>query len=76
MIASIILNLLVFVQSGPCAGCSGGPGPCLPCCSATPPCGGGPPPPPGLSIDSYIYFFFMLAIIYGVYALNRKKTKI
>ena len=66
--ASIIL--LFLVQGGPCAGCSGGPGACAPCCPDN--CGGGPPPPPGLDIDMYIYLTFAIALCYGAYRIYKQ----
>ena len=70
-IASIIFNVLLFIQ-GPC-----GPGrPNPPCCLDTPQCGGGPPSPPGLDIDTYIYFLFFTALVYGVYVINKRNKKV
>jgi len=66
------MNLLMLIQPGPC---SLPPAAQPPCC-ATNTCGGGPPPPPGLDIDGYIYFFFLLALAYGIYALRRKITEV
>ena len=71
-IALVIFNVLLFMQAGPCG--DGRPNP--PCCNNTPPCGGGPPSPPGLDIDTYIYFLFFTAIVYGVYVINKRNKKV
>ena len=71
-IASIIFNVFLFIQGGPCG--DGRPNP--PCCSNPQPCGGGPPSPPGLDIDTYIYFLFFTAIVYGVYVINKRNKKV
>ena len=59
------------MQGGPC-----GPGrPNPPCCTRTPPCGGGPPPPPGLPVDTFIYVLFFIALVYGVYMINKMNKR-
>ena len=60
------------MQAGPCG--QGRPNP--PCCQNDPPCGGGPPSPPGLQIDTYIYFLFFAALVYGVYVINKRKKEL
>jgi hypothetical protein len=37
--------------------------------------GGLPPPPPGLTVDHGIIFLFILAILLGVYIINKLETK-
>lgn len=53
-----------------CTSCPGPPPGCLPCCGPPNTCGG-PPPPPGLPIDTYIYFFFFVALVFGVYTISK-----
>lgn len=61
---------LFLIQCGGC-GTPPTPGPgCLPCCSPVDTCGG-PPPPPGLPIDTYIYFLFFAALVFGVYTISK-----
>ena len=72
-IAPIIFSLILFIQ-GPCGGCSGGPGPCAPCCATG--CGGGPPPGPGFPIDNYIIFLFLAALVYGIYIIKKRQSKL
>lgn len=66
-IASILLFATTLMQGGPCG--DGRPNP--PCCNNTPPCGGGPPPPPGLPIDTFVYVLLFIALVYGVYMMNK-----
>jgi len=47
---------------------------------AAPPAGGGPPPPtppppPGLPIDGSIVLLVIVAIVYGIYTLNKFKLQ-
>ncbi|RZN83885.1 MAG: hypothetical protein EVB11_03965 [Winogradskyella sp.] len=74
-IASIIYNLILLVQTGPCAGCPSGT-PCAPCCFDPMPCGGGPPPPPGFSIDNYIFFLFFAALAFGIYTIKKRQNNL
>ena len=70
-VASILLFTTTLMQGGPC-----GPGRANPpCCMNTPPCGGGPPPPPGLPIDTFIYVLFFIALVYGVYMINKMNKR-
>jgi hypothetical protein len=34
-----------------------------------------PPPPPGLPIDDYIYILILIALVYGLYVVNKSIVK-
>ncbi|WP_245766501.1 hypothetical protein [Pustulibacterium marinum] len=36
--------------------------------------GGGAPPPPGLPVDGYLLPVALLAVVYGVYKLNKRSV--
>ena len=55
--------------------CSGGAPCCLDgtCCDDGP-CG--PALPPGTSIDDYIIFLFIAALVYGLYVIKKRQSKL
>jgi len=69
-IASVIYNLIFLIQ------CSGG----APCCLAGTCCGDGGPCggvlPPGGPIDDYIIFLFIAALVYGLYVIKKRQSKL
>ena len=77
---SIINSLFILFQN--CSGCpssgtqADASPTCFPCCPAIQGTGcGGPPPPPGTPIDTYLYVLFFIALVFGIYINNKKRTK-
>ena len=54
--------------SGPLSCCIDGS------CCGTAPCGG--PLPPGRPIDDYIIFLFIAALVYGLYVIKKRQSKL
>ena len=73
-ISSIIYLLILLIQP-PCGGCPGAP--CADCCGPPNTCDdGGPPPGPGFAIDDYIIFLFIVALVYGIYIIKKRQSKL
>ncbi|SFU27566.1 hypothetical protein SAMN05216480_101219 [Pustulibacterium marinum] len=62
-LAFALVNVsMLFAQNPPPPGLGDGDG------------GGGAPPPPGLPVDGYLLPVALLAVVYGVYKLNKRSV--